>query len=232
MKKGDESRSRILEAAERLFAARGYEAVGIQDILDQLGISKGAFYHHFESKSALLEQVCLRRAEQWYTEGVRSVRERTAPPPEKLSAALRLMNALEKGGPFMLNVYAEMGVSRADGPMIAVLRSVTVRLLVPLVEEILDQGVREGFFTVRRTDQTARLITLLALDVNEEATAQISLHRGEKELSDRILDLLDTYRESVELLVNAPYGSVSLFDLGKTVETVSRAAEQAERRHA
>jgi AcrR family transcriptional regulator len=48
-------RSEILDVALRLVYSRGYQEMSIQDILDGLGISRGAFYHYFDSKQALLE---------------------------------------------------------------------------------------------------------------------------------------------------------------------------------
>src|SRR5262245_35458159 len=48
-------RNEILDAAQRLVFTKGYERMSIQDILDTLWISKGAFYHYFDSKAALLE---------------------------------------------------------------------------------------------------------------------------------------------------------------------------------
>src|SRR5215470_16307595 len=48
-------RDEILAAAQRLVFTKGYEQMSIQDILDVLQISKGAFYHYFDSKAALLE---------------------------------------------------------------------------------------------------------------------------------------------------------------------------------
>lgn len=54
----EETVSRILEAAFRLFLEKGYEHTSIQDIIDQLGgLSKGAIYHHFKSKEEILEAV-------------------------------------------------------------------------------------------------------------------------------------------------------------------------------
>jgi len=50
-----ERRNEILDVAQKLVYTRGYEQMSIQDILDALGISKGAFYHYFDSKQALLE---------------------------------------------------------------------------------------------------------------------------------------------------------------------------------
>src|SRR5438874_4987898 len=48
-------RNAILDVAQRLVVTRGYEQMSIQDVLDDLQISKGAFYHYFGSKQALLE---------------------------------------------------------------------------------------------------------------------------------------------------------------------------------
>ena len=48
----------ILDTAVELFLKKGYENTSIQDIVDQLGgLSKGAIYHHFKSKEAILIEV-------------------------------------------------------------------------------------------------------------------------------------------------------------------------------
>lgn len=51
--RSEETRSRILESAIKLFSNRGYNMASVDDICAEAGISKGAFYHHFESKQAL-----------------------------------------------------------------------------------------------------------------------------------------------------------------------------------
>jgi AcrR family transcriptional regulator len=51
--RSEETRSRIMEAAIKLFSNRGYNQASVDDICAEAGISKGAFYHHFESKLAL-----------------------------------------------------------------------------------------------------------------------------------------------------------------------------------
>ncbi len=45
-----ETKQRLILAGLRLMLARGYHAVGVQDVLGETGIPKGSFYHHFESK--------------------------------------------------------------------------------------------------------------------------------------------------------------------------------------
>lgn len=53
-----QTRNAILEAATTAFAAEGYEATGVAEICEKAGVSKGAFYYHFESKEAVFLDLC------------------------------------------------------------------------------------------------------------------------------------------------------------------------------
>jgi len=55
--KPSDSRTKILEAATRLFGRKGYHASTIANITDAAGISRGALYWHFSSKSEVLAAV-------------------------------------------------------------------------------------------------------------------------------------------------------------------------------
>jgi AcrR family transcriptional regulator len=48
----------LLSAAESVFAEKGVEAAKVEDITRRAGLSKGAFYLHFESKEEALKQIC------------------------------------------------------------------------------------------------------------------------------------------------------------------------------
>ncbi len=50
-----DTRQRILQEALTLFAAHGYEAVAVQDVVAAAGLSKPSLYHHFGSKLGLLQ---------------------------------------------------------------------------------------------------------------------------------------------------------------------------------
>jgi AcrR family transcriptional regulator len=53
-----DNRSNILLHAQELFSARGYDAVGVQEIVDAAGITKPTLYHYFGSKLGLLNAIC------------------------------------------------------------------------------------------------------------------------------------------------------------------------------
>ena len=56
-------RDTFVDAALRLISSRGYEQLSIRDVIDELGASKGAFYHYFDSKGAFLAAVVERMVE-------------------------------------------------------------------------------------------------------------------------------------------------------------------------
>jgi AcrR family transcriptional regulator len=57
LEKGQQTRRAIIETATHLFAENGYAAVSIETVLAACQISRGALYHHFASKEALLQAV-------------------------------------------------------------------------------------------------------------------------------------------------------------------------------
>ncbi|PVV21883.1 MAG: hypothetical protein B6D78_06460 [gamma proteobacterium symbiont of Ctena orbiculata] len=55
----EESRLRILESAAKSFLHKGYEQTGINDVMRDAGMTRGAFYAHFSSKSELYDKAML-----------------------------------------------------------------------------------------------------------------------------------------------------------------------------
>jgi AcrR family transcriptional regulator len=51
--KGTETRQRILDVAAHAFAEHGYTGISLNDVIRKTGLTKGGFYFHFDSKSAL-----------------------------------------------------------------------------------------------------------------------------------------------------------------------------------
>lgn len=59
----NETRQQIVEAADRLFYERGFEATSFADIARELGLSRGNFYYHFKTKDEILDAVIRQRLE-------------------------------------------------------------------------------------------------------------------------------------------------------------------------
>jgi len=61
---GIATRERILDAAQNLILDRGYVGMTVEHVLDEVGITKGAFFHHFKSKDDLARALLQRFAEK------------------------------------------------------------------------------------------------------------------------------------------------------------------------
>lgn len=54
-----QSRDQILTAAAALFSHKGFDAVSIDDVMQRAGLTRGAFYAHFKSKSDLYNEAIM-----------------------------------------------------------------------------------------------------------------------------------------------------------------------------
>jgi AcrR family transcriptional regulator len=55
----ESTRAALIAAGRRLFAARGYDSVAAEQIVEEAGVTRGALYHHFDGKAGLFEAVFL-----------------------------------------------------------------------------------------------------------------------------------------------------------------------------
>jgi TetR/AcrR family transcriptional regulator, transcriptional repressor for nem operon len=207
----DARRSQILDAALRLVQTVGYEQMSIQNILDTLNISKGAFYHYFDSKQALLEALVDRMGQQ----GAQVLLPIVADP--NLTAIEKLRRYFETSAQYK-NMQKELILSLlrtwytddnaiVRHKLVAAAYQFTGR---QVLEPIIRQGIGEGAFTTRYPAQTARIIVGIALTVSEALTGLLLSPRVDEGAVRELEIGLDAYLESVERILGAPQGSLSI----------------------
>ncbi|MGO1052406.1 TetR/AcrR family transcriptional regulator [Crossiella sp. CA198] len=77
---------RLVDAATRLFADKGYPATSVQEIADAAGVTKGGLYHYFKSKAELLHEV-YRRLLFLQTYRLEQIATSSGSPAQRLRAA-------------------------------------------------------------------------------------------------------------------------------------------------
>ena len=90
-KDGTATRERILETAQKLVIDNGYSATSVEQVIAASGTSKGAFFHHFESKRALADALVDRYAESdlaHLQDGLEAAQEASDDPAERAIAFL------------------------------------------------------------------------------------------------------------------------------------------------
>ncbi|CAN5232624.1 TetR/AcrR family transcriptional regulator [soil metagenome] len=90
IKEPSETRSGILAAGQRLMAAKGFSAVGLNEVLGEAGVPKGSFYHYFASKDAYGEALLDSYFDAYLAELDDTLRK------PGLTSAQRLMNYWQK----------------------------------------------------------------------------------------------------------------------------------------
>jgi AcrR family transcriptional regulator len=97
-------RAEILEAAERIFVADGYEGATIRKIADEVGVSSTALYMHFRDKDEILNEICL-NAMQAILEQNSEIAARPLPAVERLR--------------LMLEAYITLGLEHPNAYLVA-----------------------------------------------------------------------------------------------------------------
>ena len=225
MKKGDVRRVQILDAAEELFLRQGYDRTSVQDILDALGMSKGGFYHYFDTKESVLRAVSERHALARFDKARSELNDARRGPIDRLNLLLSMANLFEAEDAPFAAMLLKLCYMDGDAAMNVHRRRILVEQLTPLVDAVIAAGVDDGSFHSRHPMEIGRLLVLLAVDVNDEVCALLAEQVENPDVMLKLLELLNTWRESTEQLAGAPYGSVQLFDAGRMMAAWQAALE-------
>ncbi|MBL0347508.1 TetR/AcrR family transcriptional regulator [Candidatus Villigracilis affinis] len=158
--RSEETRSRILGSAIKLFSARGFNAASVADICKDAGISKGAFYHHFESKQALflaLLDVWL----QTIDNAIEASKDKTVPETFMLitEAFPFIFETAGEGLPMFLEFWLQ--ASRDEKIWQASIAP--YRRYQKHFTSLIKKGVDEGSFVKVDPELTARMIVSMAM---------------------------------------------------------------------
>lgn len=82
------TRDRLIETAMTLFYQQGFHAIGLDRILDEVGVTKTTFYNHFESKDDLILAVLEYRDAREHEEWMRIIRQKGGEDPRSQLLAL------------------------------------------------------------------------------------------------------------------------------------------------
>src|SRR4030095_10634359 len=108
-----DTRKKIIDTASRLFYHQGYNATGINQIIDEAGVAKATLYQHFKSKEDLLIEYLEIAFEQTRSQ-LRHIASMESAAKEKISAIFEYLseNADSEGfcGCNFLNIAGEMPV--------------------------------------------------------------------------------------------------------------------------
>ena len=193
VKKHDERRGEILDAAEKLFHTVGYEGCSVNDILKEVGIAKGTFYHYFKSKEEAMDAVSERTVEI-IMERVRKVtNQESIDPLEKLMGAFQAMRMEEMEEEGMLE-----DLHRPDNALLHQKSlSKIVDAMAPVLQEIIEEGIGKGAWNCRYPLQYMQIYLAAALTLTDEGIFQTD-EENQQQLMVALISLLEKILEVPE----------------------------------
>jgi AcrR family transcriptional regulator len=205
-------RNQILEATQRLIYTKGYEQMSIQDILDELHISKGAFYHYFGSKQALLEaliEYMMQEAEKVVTP---IVQDPNLPALEKFQRFFDTISRWKTARKKIMLAITYSWYSDNNAIVRQKVSTAGLKWFTPLLTNIICQGVREGVITTPYPEQVSGVLLALILGMGD-AVAETFLPEGLNPKSIQyIQQTIDVYADAMERILGVPAHSIQFMD--------------------
>ena len=202
-------REAFLDVAQRLIATKGYTQLSIQDVLDELGASKGAFYHYFDSKAALLDGVAARMVEEATAALVPAVADPDRSAPDKLNAVFSGLASFKADRRELILELMRVWLSDDNAVVREHVRRGAIAAMTPLLATIIRQGVAEGSFTAASPDHAGRVVASLALGANEAATDLFAAHQDGAVTFEEVERTLEAFAEAFERILGARPGSLA-----------------------
>ncbi|QLL06867.1 TetR/AcrR family transcriptional regulator [Mycobacterium vicinigordonae] len=213
VKHPDIRRAELLDRATALFVERGYDNVSLNDLIADAGVSKGAFYHWFPSKEALITALTERGAHHQF-EVIQDVVARCD------GNALERLNTLLQSG---FDVKMQTGTAEQLAAMVSLLRpenahlyarivSVAEDLARPLLTELISNGVQEGIFDTFDPEGVADMIQGLAARTNSNILQVFEA--ADESARDQAIDVLTTrlrlHGLAIDRILGLPDGSITV----------------------
>src|SRR4051794_37085795 len=177
----------------------------VQDVLDGLGISRGALYHYFDSKQALLEALVERMGSDAAETLLPIVRDPDLTALEKFRRYVETSARLKADRQELVIGMMRTWYSDENVLVRHKLTDAAQTFTAPMIiEPIIRQGVAEGVFDTRHPEAAARIIVQIFLSAADTAARLLLLEAPDDSEAGRSEELMDATTESVERILGAP----------------------------
>jgi TetR/AcrR family transcriptional regulator, cholesterol catabolism regulator len=212
VKHPDIRRAELLDRAAGLFLQRGYQNVSLNDLIADAGVSKGAFYHWFPSKDALVAALAERSARDAFACVEDALAASGGDALERLNAVLRAGFAtnMKTSGPEQL--AAMVLLLRPDNAhLYGRILAVEQDLYRPLLTQLISEGVADGIFDTFDPDGVGDMIYGLAARTSSNIVDV--LDAADESAREHSIDALTTrfrlHGLAVDRILGLPDGSIT-----------------------
>lgn len=212
VKEHDERYADFLGIAQELFYRNGYEQTSVQEIITELGVAKGTFYHYFASKAELLNALVEHRYMQTVAALEPIVTNESLSAVEKFTALFAHISNWKAANRELLIDALRMFYQDDNLRLRSRLMTRLTAAIAPLLARIIQQGVAESIFDVAYPDEVAEIVLTMGLACSEAIAALLLAGTWEDDAVRSIERKLVTYERSIERVLGAAVGSLRLID--------------------
>ena len=162
MRKGERRKQELLQIAYRMFISRGYENTSVDDIIEEAGIAKGTYYYYFETKEQMLEEVIGMMIDR-ETEAARQILKAEIPLPQKIVGIITSLRPTQEETPIEGALMQPENIVMHEK-----IRKKIVEEAVPLLSEVVEEGVAEGVFSCDCIPERVRMLLVISSDTFDE----------------------------------------------------------------
>lgn len=162
MKKGEKRRLELLKIAYGMFITKGYENTSVDGIIKEAGIAKGTYYHYFESKEQMLEEVIEMMLEA-ELENAKAIMDSDIPIPQKIVGIIASIRPEQSEQPIEEALHAPENLIMHNK-----VRGKIIEKLVPLLTKVAQEGNETGVFDCDKVPERVRMILMLSSDLFDE----------------------------------------------------------------
>ncbi len=184
---GLETRQRIFEVALELFTRNGYEATTVEDICLEVGVTRGAFYNHFDSKEHIIIEYYMEIDKQ-YKELAPQLSIIDDPIQRLMVFTHCATEVTMKLGPELMSVVYSYQISpaRKTSPLIISRKRSLYTLLDKILREAIDAGV------LRKDIETKNMCDTI-IRAQRGIIMEWCISRGRIDLPARMEELVDVF---------------------------------------
>ena len=211
-KKAEARRNEIIETAQNLFKLQGYEKTSVNQIIKQLDISKGAFYHHFASKQALLDEIIERFIKATIDQLQPILNNDKLNPIEKINQVFSASIAFKTDNISTIFTILETYYDDDNLFLRKKFQMQSQKVTLPVLTNLLEEAKQAGYLDFYDSEATSEIIILLGFSISDKLAEII------KDLSDnpnefnKLENLYKAYQEALERILGAEKGILKPLD--------------------